>query len=190
MLARRPFVLAGLTALAPAAARTAASAATGPLQPLPLAFPRDHGAHPDWRTEWWYLTGEVTAAERRFGFQVTFFRSRVDSTWELRSAFAARQLLFAHAALTDLQQQRLHHDQRIARSGFGIAQAAEGEADLRLRDWSLRRDRGQTLAALGQTGPAIDDLTLYLQHAQGAPDRPRVAAQLSLLREAGPPRWH
>lgn len=71
-----------------------------------------------------------------------------------------------------------------------LLQIQQRQVVLEPDDWSLRRDRGQTLAALGQTGPAIDDLALYLQHAQGAPDRPRVAAQLSLLREAGPPRWH
>jgi hypothetical protein len=63
-----------------------------------LEFPRDHGSHPELRTEWWYMTGHAQAAGRLWGFQVTFFRSRVDGTQGLRSAFAAKQLLFAHAA--------------------------------------------------------------------------------------------
>ncbi len=63
----------------------------------------------------------------------------MQATQELRSAFAARQLLFAHAALCDVQGARLHHDQRIARAGFGIAQASETDADVRLQDWSLQR---------------------------------------------------
>ena len=125
----------------------AALAAAGgwrPARALParvLAFPRDHGSHPDLRTEWWYITGQAQAAQdgRRFGFQITFFRSRVDAAQGLRSAFAAKQLLFAHAAVTDLQGRRLLHDQRIARAGFGIAQAAEADTDVRLRDWSLVR---------------------------------------------------
>jgi predicted secreted hydrolase len=104
-----------------------------------LQFPRDHGSHPDLHTEWWYLTGHVQAAGRLWGFQVTFFRSRVDATQGLQSAFAAKQLLFAHAALTDVQGQRLHHDQRIARAGFGVAQASEADTAVRLRDWSLAR---------------------------------------------------
>jgi predicted secreted hydrolase len=70
---------------------------------------------------------------------VTFFRSRVDATQGLRSAFAARQLLFAHAALTDVQGQRLHHDQRIARAGFGVAQASEADTLVQLHGWSLAR---------------------------------------------------
>ena len=68
----------------------------------PLQFPRDHGSHPELRTEWWYITGHAEAAGRHWGFQVTFFRSRVDATQGLRSAFAAKQLLFAHAAVTDV----------------------------------------------------------------------------------------
>ncbi len=110
------------------------------LPPRPLVFPRDHGAHPDLRTEWWYVTGQARAGERLFGFQVTFFRSRVDVTQGLASAFAARQLVFAHAAVTDVQGQRLWHDQRIARAGFGIAQADTDDTRLKLRDWTLARE--------------------------------------------------
>jgi len=109
------------------------------LPPAQLRFPRDFGAHPDLRTEWWYATGHAAAGSREFGFQLTFFRTRVDATQQMRSRFAARQLVFAHAALTDVQGQRLWHDQRIAREGFDIARAAAGDTDLRLRDWSLAR---------------------------------------------------
>ena len=109
------------------------------LSARPLQFPRDHGSHPDLRTEWWYITGHAEAAGRQWGFQVTFFRSRVDATQGLRSAFAAKQLLFAHAALTDVRGRRLLHDQRIARAGFGVAQASEADTLVRLQDWSLAR---------------------------------------------------
>jgi len=112
------------------------------LPPRTLQFPRDFGSHPDLRTEWWYVTGHASAGGREFGFQVTFFRSRVDGTQRLRSQFAARQLVFAHAAVTDLKGRVLHHDQRIARASFGIARASEHDTDLRLRDWSLVRARG------------------------------------------------
>jgi predicted secreted hydrolase len=110
------------------------------LPPKQLAFPRDHGAHPDFRTEWWYITGHgKTSAGRELGFQVTFFRSRVSGTQDMRSAFAAKQLIFAHAAITDVQNKKLHHDQRSARAGFGIAHAREQDTDIRLRDWQLAR---------------------------------------------------
>ncbi|MDH4375527.1 MAG: carotenoid 1,2-hydratase [Ramlibacter sp.] len=99
------------------------------------------------RTEWWYLTGQAAAGDRRWGFQVTFFRSRVDATRGMTSAFAARELLFAHAAVTDLATGRLHHDQRIARAGFGVAQAGLADTDLRIRDWTLiRQPDGRYLA--------------------------------------------
>ena len=109
------------------------------LPPRTLRFPRDHGAHPDLRTEWWYITGAAASQGREFGFQLTFFRSRVDAAQGLQSKFAARQLVFAHAAVTDVQGKRLRHDQRIAREGFGVAFAEEQDTRLRLRDWRLAR---------------------------------------------------
>ncbi|MGJ7489704.1 lipocalin-like domain-containing protein [Variovorax sp. ZT4R33] len=109
------------------------------LPPRALQFPRDFGSHPELRTEWWYITGHARSGAREFGFQLTFFRSRVDATQGMRSAFAAKQLVFAHAAVTDLQGGRLLHDQRIARAGFGIADAAEADTEVRLRDWTLQR---------------------------------------------------
>ncbi|WP_413463383.1 lipocalin-like domain-containing protein [Acidovorax radicis] len=104
-----------------------------------LSFPRDHGSHPELRTEWWYITGHVQAQGQPWGFQITFFRSRVDGTQQLQSAFAAKHLLFAHAAITDVRGQRLLHDQRIARAGFGVAQASEADTRIRLQDWALER---------------------------------------------------
>jgi predicted secreted hydrolase len=119
-----------------------ATAQTLPRQPL--QFPRDLGSHPDFAIEWWYITGQLQAAQRRFGFQLTFFRSRVPATQDMRSAFAARHLIFAHAAVTDVADKRLLHDQRIARlSGntkIDLASASEVDTDVQLRDWSLQRN--------------------------------------------------
>ncbi len=132
LISRRAVVLAAL-ASAPVAQALASRS---------LQFPRDFGSHPELRTEWWYITGHARSGVREFGFQVTFFRSRVDETQAMRSAFAAKQLIFAHAAVSDLEGRRLHHEQRIARAGFGIAQASPDETDVHLRDWSLRRSGG------------------------------------------------
>jgi predicted secreted hydrolase len=63
----------------------------------------------------------------------------VDGTQGMASRFAARQLVFAHAALTDVQGKKLWHDERIAREGFDVALAATTDAKIRLRDWSLER---------------------------------------------------
>jgi predicted secreted hydrolase len=106
-----------------------------------LDFPRDFGAHPQLRTEWWYATGYSTQDDGRLmGFQLTFFRSRVDVAQGLKSRFAARQLIFAHVAVTDVQGRRLWHEQAIAREGFGIAQASEHDTDVRLGRWQLWRE--------------------------------------------------
>ena len=146
-----------------------------PAWPLPAAqlqFPRDHGAHPAFRTEWWYVTGQARAGEREFGFQVTFFRSRVDITQGMTSRFAAKQLLFAHAAVTDVQGRKLWHDQRIAREGFEVALATEGDTRVRLRDWSLERrsdgfDAQVTAADFALALRCAPTQPVLLQGAQG-----------------------
>jgi predicted secreted hydrolase len=137
-----------------------------------LQFPRDHGAHPAFRTEWWYITGQARAGEREFGFQVTFFRTRVDGTQGMTSRFAAKQLVFAHAALTDVQGRKLWHDQRIAREGFEVALAAEGDTRVRLRDWSLDRQPDAYRARVTAAAFALElrcapTQELLLQGAQG-----------------------
>lgn len=119
------------------------------LEPRPLRFARDHGAHPAERIEWWYITGQLRAApssppaaqtlDPAFGFQITFFRSRTGVDPAHPSRFAASQLMFAHAALTDLAARRLQHDQRVARRGFGIAEFDEADTRLSLKDWTLVR---------------------------------------------------
>jgi predicted secreted hydrolase len=109
-----------------------------------LRFPRDFGSHPDFAIEWWYVTGHASSGSRQFGFQITFFRSRVQATQSMSSAFAAKQLIFAHAGITDVQGKKLWHDQQIARASgappIDLASASELDTRLRLRDWSLQRD--------------------------------------------------
>ncbi|MEO8249547.1 MAG: lipocalin-like domain-containing protein [Burkholderiales bacterium] len=121
-----------------------------------MQFPRDHGSHPDFRTEWWYATGHATVEGRLFGFQITFFRSRIESAQPLASKFAAKQLLFAHAAVTDVKGGKLLHDQRIARVGFGVAEAATGDAAIRLRDWSLLHAGDRWIAKVSADDFALD----------------------------------
>lgn len=134
-----------------------------------LEFPRDAGAHPDFQTEWWYITGYANVADTAaaFGFQVTFFRSRVPATQTMQSNLAAKQLVFAHAALTDVRGKKLWHDQRIARwSGaepghnpVDTASVSTQDVDVVLRDWSLNR-RGTELIAKVQAAEFSLDLRL------------------------------
>lgn len=140
LLSRRHLVLASAAAaLGPLNAQSATPSLRGPAPPL--QFPRDLGSHPEFSTEWWYVTGRLqdTASARVLGFQITFFRSRVASTQSMRSAFAAKQLLFAHATVTDVSEKKLWHDQRVAREGFGLAQASVTDTAVHIQDWSLVR---------------------------------------------------
>lgn len=107
---------------------------------IEFRFPRDHGAHPAFRIEWWYLTGWLERTDRKpIGFQITFFRLRPATDPANPSRFAPKQLIIAHAAISDPATRVLVHDQRMARAGFGIAAAREGDANVALLDWSLRR---------------------------------------------------
>jgi predicted secreted hydrolase len=135
-----------------------------------LRFPQDFGAHPAYRTEWWYITGHIQTpdAKQPLGFQITFFRSRVDSAAHSTSRFATRQLVFAHAALSDIGQGKLLHDQRMAREGFGLINAAEGDTHVQLRDWHLQRS-GPATQSIYQSHVAARDFTLDLRFTQTQP---------------------
>ena len=99
-----------------------------------LEFPRDHGAHPEFRIEWWYVTGWLDGP---LGFQITFVRARPEEASDNPSAFNPRQVLFAHAALSDPKRGRLVHDQRAARAGFSLAEAELERTGVRIDDWRL-----------------------------------------------------
>jgi predicted secreted hydrolase len=104
-------------------------------------FPRDYGAHPDYRTEWWYLTGWVEGSGGApTGIQVTFFRRRTLHDPRNPSRFSPAQLLFAHAAIASPARRRLLHAERSSRSGFGLAEFATDDLDVRIGNWSMRRE--------------------------------------------------
>ncbi|MBL8339897.1 MAG: carotenoid 1,2-hydratase [Rubrivivax sp.] len=141
----------------------AQAAAAGVRRGRRLAFPRDHGAHPDTRLEWWYLTGWLAAVGSgapTHGFQVTFFRSRTafanaaESAGPAPGRFAPNHLLLAHAAVTDLNTGRHHHAQRIGRwngePAAGPDRAALHDAAVHLNGWQLARGDGDAAAG----GPA------------------------------------
>jgi predicted secreted hydrolase len=133
-------ILAVLVAIMTTAAAPAIPTYPSVRPGTPIRFPTDYGAHPGFRTEWWYVTGWLRTVDRRdMGFQVTFFRSRPPANSTNPSAFAPRQILFAHAALSDPAVGRLLHDQRIARQGFGLAKASSADTDIILQDWTLKR---------------------------------------------------
>jgi predicted secreted hydrolase len=154
----------------------------------PLQFPRDLGSHPDTAIEWWYITGALQAKDRLLGFQLTFFRARVPGTQAMTSAFAAKQLIFAHAAVTDVVGQRLLHDQRMARSSgvasVDLASASTTDTQVNLHDWSLVRRDGQYLAQVKGADFAFtltltETQALLLQGDQGLSRKGPQAAQAS-----------
>lgn len=112
----------------------------------PLSFPADEGAHPEFRIEWWYITGWLQAPDGPLGFQLTFFRAGTAS--ENPSRFAPRQVIIAHAALSNPEKAWLLHDERSARAGFGLAGANVGRTDVWIDDWSLRQQEDEYVATV------------------------------------------
>jgi predicted secreted hydrolase len=136
-----PFLLPALT-LAEAAEHAVRYPKVTP--GTPLAFPRDHGAHPEFRTEWWYVTGALQIPEQRdLGFQLTFFRSRPGQAEALPSPIAASQILFAHAAVTRPGSGLLHAE-RAARANLG-AGFSTTDCDVHIGAWQMQR------AGIGET---------------------------------------
>jgi predicted secreted hydrolase len=131
-----------------------------------LAFPLDYGAHPAFRTEWWYVTGWLNTADGKpLGFQVTFFRSATASDRANPSAFAAGQLIVGHAALSDPALGKLVHDQRTVREGFGLAYAKTGDTDIKMDDWRMVRGADGSYRVTVKS----PQLTLELQLAPSQP---------------------
>jgi predicted secreted hydrolase len=158
--------LAGcLSGLLMMAGSTLALAAAPPFAPVlpdqPLVFPHDFGAHPEFRTEWWYATGWLQTPDGKpLGFQLTFFRSATGLDAANPSRFAPKQLIIAHAALSDPATGHLLHAQKSAREGFGLAYAKSGNTDIKLDDWSLLRAADGRYTAKLRTTEFTLDLSL------------------------------
>jgi predicted secreted hydrolase len=108
-----------------------------------LRFPEDEGSHPEFRLEWWYVTGWLEGAAHPLGFQVTFFRVRPELQHANPSAFTPHHILIAHAALSDPSRAQLVSAERVAREGFGLAGAALGRTRVWIDDWSLEQRDGR-----------------------------------------------
>jgi predicted secreted hydrolase len=103
-------------------------------------FPRDHGSHPEYRTEWWYFTGNLSdSTGSRYGYQLTFFRQGIryrlpdpSGPWDIRDVY------LGHFALSDIPQKKFQYGERISRSGPGLAGASAESLDVWLLDWRAR----------------------------------------------------
>lgn len=141
--------------------------------PRELIFPRDHGPHPEFQTEWWYYTGNLEGQDgRRFGYQLTFFRRAIVplADWTPRASdWASSQIYMAHFTLTDVSSQQFHYFERFERGAADLA-GAQGDPVFQvwLRDWSveqigqdeyrLRASEGQValdLRLMDRKGPVL-----------------------------------
>src|SRR5579885_3282721 len=101
------------------------------------SFPRDHFSHPDYQTEWWYYTGNLTASDgHRFGFELTLFRQAISreaavTPWDIRDVY------LAHLALSDLSGGRFYHYERVNRAGPGLAGAEESSSRIWNGNWEI-----------------------------------------------------
>ena len=107
-----------------------------------LKFPADHAAHPDYRTEWWYYTGHLqTTTGKRYGYELTFFRHRVDSSGPTinPSKWFADNVYMAHMAITDETAKRFVYGEKLNRAALGLAGASEQRYHVWNEDWLAER---------------------------------------------------
>jgi len=135
-------------------------------------FPRDHGSHNNFRTEWWYYTGNLTTKSgRQFGYQLTFFRRGMPSEQvkTLPSKWSVTQLYLAHFAVSDLKNGRFHFAEKISRAGLSKAGSDSNRLHVWIDRWHAESSQAnqdhQILSAA--TGDFAIELTV-------APEKPLV----------------
>lgn len=123
-------------------------------------FPRDHGSHPEYKTEWWYYTGQVrTESGRRFGFELTFFRVGINQG-ETRSPWDLRHLMPAHFAITDVNGKAFRFYEKMNRASPFTANAAEGKLDVFNESWRATTNPDGSWRLVAREGKDSIDLTL------------------------------
>jgi len=130
-----------------------------------FSFPRDHGAHSEYRTEWWYYTGHLrTASGKRYGFEVTFFRVGIErgpkaTQWDLR------HVMPAHFAITDVDGKTFRYYEKLNRASPYTADAAEGRLDVFNEAWRLTTNADGSWRLVAAEGKDSIDLTLRSRKA-------------------------
>jgi predicted secreted hydrolase len=152
------FLLAPSHAMASTGAWTDDGYRIPPYDPI-FDFPRDHGSHPDYKIEWWYLIGHVNDADgRKYGFQITFFRFATRA-WDPESIsnpeFDDSQIYMTHVALTDVERGQYHQQERLNRGGWDALSRTDslycrnGNWTLEMTDATPERERMETTVTLG-----------------------------------------
>jgi predicted secreted hydrolase len=152
------FVLA-VFSLLPVVAAPAPDPWQRAIGPWAWLFPRDHGAHPDFKTEWWYFTGNLQDdRQRRYGYQLTLFRQGIQFTpAQPQSRWAVRDFYFGHFTISDINGDQFHVRERVSRGALGEAHAATGRMDVALGPWTIQQGPDEQIR-LGASEPdmAID----------------------------------
>jgi predicted secreted hydrolase len=167
-LAAMALLLSAALALHPALAQFRAAAAG-----YKYEFPRDHFNHPDYQTEWWYYTGNLTAADgHAYGFELTFFRVGVNRPTKGIAAetavadWAVNDIYMAHLALSDLDGGRFYHRERLNRAGVGVAGIDASAGRIWNGNWQVAiRGKGETQ----QLDAVSEDFALHFQMASQKP---------------------
>ncbi len=134
------------------------------LGPMPIQFPADHGAHPGYKLEWWYYTGNLQTSEgRRFGYQFTIFRNALappdTAATDTGSAWRTKQLYFAHFAVSDIDQEKFYAFERFSRGAAGLAGAEAAPFRVWIDDWEVTQlgdDMPPMRVQAAEDGIAID----------------------------------
>ena len=175
-----PAAARGAAAPAAAAPAAAAPAFRDASTPWNFEFPRDHAAHPDFRTEWWYYTGHLAAKDRTFGFELTFFRVGLSREGDARaSAWVIRDLIFAHAALTDETGRRFFFADTLVRPSLGVAGADSSRYRVWIDSWSA------SLAPDGSTHRLEADAGRFALDLSLAPAKPPAVHGLNGISRKG-----
>jgi len=139
------------------------------MEPRTFVFPRDHGPHPEFRNEWWYMTGNLDAADgRRFGFELTFFRfALAPKLPESGSAWRTNQVYVAHLALTDAGGQRFLVAERFSRGALGLAGARSSPLRVWIDDWEIAAADVDAETENWRLQASDDDFALSLELVAG-----------------------
>lgn len=133
---------------------------------IKIIFPKDHGAHFNYQTEWWYATGEAADAHgRRFGYQFTIFRRGISNKPipESASAFAPRHIFAGHIAVTNVSEGKLVYSTRMRRQGGGFVGASEEKLDVYLENWEAKMKDNNTIVIAAEDGESGISINLELK---------------------------
>ena len=158
------------------------------IDPWSWSFPRDHGAHPNFKTEWWYFTGNLADPHGRpFGYQLTIFRQGVQFTpAQAHSQWAVRDFYFGHFTISDIQNNRFHVEEKVSRGALGEAGATTDLMNVKLGSWTIQQKSGaENYHLIAETSAIALDLQehplkpLILEGVNGLSQKAAGAGQAS-----------